>query len=362
MNEGRQAILGVFVALFSVAIILGSVLLSLAEVGYEVASAPELTATQEMLSMPTLVFVLPGSTLLAMSATPQVSPTPSASPTPPANCPPPAGWVLVVAREGDTFHTLGKTYGIDREVLKAANCMLGDTLKAGSTLYVPPVTPTATVPACGGAPSWWVYYSVVSGDNIYNLAQRTSSSVSQLAWANCLVYPYTIYPGQALRLPSYPAPLPTATKKPSATLPPSPTPTTWVTLPFVTPTPTSTTVIPTTATPTATATSTATSSGQPTVTTTVTLPVIADTPTPTLTLLAPPPSVTSTATSVPPLISTPTNTQSPLPPPTSTATSATYPLAAPAGPTSSAQGTFASLLSAAAIFFVVGYSATRRDS
>ncbi|MEW5873293.1 MAG: LysM peptidoglycan-binding domain-containing protein [Chloroflexota bacterium] len=373
MNEGRQAILGVFVALLSIAIVLGSALISMTEVGYEVASAPDLTATQEMLSMPTLVFIVPGSTLLALSATPQASLTPTASLTPRADCLPPPGWVLIEVKDGDTFKSLAKAYSTSVDEIKAANCMRGETLPPRSTLYVPnrpPITasPTPVTPTCG-APNWWVNYRVVSGDNIYSLAQRTGSTTSQLAWGNCLFFPYTIYPGQILRLPRYPAPLPSNTPKPSATLPASLTPTLWITLPLPatpTPTPTPTHTLTHTPTnpvgPTPTPTSTATQTEEPTNTTTVTLPVIAKTPTPTQT-------PTNTLTPVvlqPAATSTPTNTLPAPLPPTSTTTSPPYPLAlsapAPTGPSPVVQRTFTSLLSAAFIFFVVREGAKRRDS
>ncbi len=56
----------------------------------------------------------------------------------------------------------------------------------------------------------WPTYRVQPGDTLFKVAQRTSSSVTELATANCLVNANTIFVGQILYVPRLPAPLPTA--------------------------------------------------------------------------------------------------------------------------------------------------------
>lgn len=71
-------------------------------------------------------------------------------------------------------------------------------------------TPRATTaPACTVRTDWQIYI-VQSGDTLGSLAQRTGSSVSALATANCLANPDALAVGQQLRVP----------RTPSAVLPP----------------------------------------------------------------------------------------------------------------------------------------------
>ncbi|HLU11578.1 MAG TPA: LysM domain-containing protein [Oceanobacillus sp.] len=76
----------------------------------------------------------------------------------------------------------------------------------------PTLTPTATpVPIRyqsydeGGQfcpqPRSWYEYVIRPGDTIRSLAERTSSTVSQLAAANCLQNPRMLYAGQVFYLP-----------------------------------------------------------------------------------------------------------------------------------------------------------------
>ena len=52
--------------------------------------------------------------------------------------------------------------------------------------------PTAT---CTGT------HTVITGDNLFRLAYACGLTIEQLAAANNIVYPYTIYPGQTLVYP-----------------------------------------------------------------------------------------------------------------------------------------------------------------
>lgn len=99
-----------------------------------------------------------------------------------------------------------------------------DTPAATQTPFIivvtasPTRTPTAERPAptltnCTPRADWTTQYTVVVGDTLGRLAQRTGSTVSQLAQGNCLSDPNRIVVGQRLRLPRVPA-----TNTPTATL------------------------------------------------------------------------------------------------------------------------------------------------
>lgn len=69
---------------------------------------------------------------------------------------------------------------------------------------VPLVIPTLA-PSCNPRSDWPVY-TVVRGDTLFSLAQRTGTTPQALADANCLADPNAITAGQQLRVPSAPPP------------------------------------------------------------------------------------------------------------------------------------------------------------
>jgi LysM repeat protein len=56
---------------------------------------------------------------------------------------------------------------------------------------------------CPPPPNWYTYIAQ-SGDTLRSLAERTSSSVSELATANCLQNPRALHSGQVIYLPRRP--------------------------------------------------------------------------------------------------------------------------------------------------------------
>ncbi|MBN1202957.1 MAG: LysM peptidoglycan-binding domain-containing protein [Anaerolineae bacterium] len=100
----------------------------------------------------------------------------------------------------------------------------------------PPLSPTPTggaLPDQDGIPptqtncfpqTGWPTYTVVEGDTLGQIAERTSSTVAQLVQANCLSNAELIYIGQALHVPVAPVtPTPTSTLTPAPTLTPTAT-------------------------------------------------------------------------------------------------------------------------------------------
>jgi LysM repeat protein len=310
LKTGRQALLGVLMAVLSGAVIFGSLLLSLVEGGSKLALGPTLTFINQMETMPTLVFITPGGPTVVVTVTPAL---PSLTPTP--SCIYPPDWFTIVIQPGDTLEILAQQYGTSVEDLVKGNCLPASSLPPGSFLYVPNVTPTVTftytptrtprptatrlVATYCVHPYGWVYYVVRSGDNLYSISIAYGITVAELQNANCMGTSIAIYTGQLLYVPNIPTitPLATSTTRPSRT----PTPT--ATIPYITPTPTTPSVDTPTPTPT------------PTLTPTLVGPPV-DTPTSTPTLEPPPPTPTDT------LVPTPTDT---LPPPPTSTTEPYYP-------------------------------------
>ncbi len=250
MRDWRQIGFGLFFALLSSVLVLGSISLSFLESGYTLGSAPTAVVTYfpfvgepklTLVGVKTGVFletVAPTSVILSLQ-----TPTPTI-------CPPPPGWVQITVLADDTLRSLARRYGVSVEMLKSANCLPVSSLQPGILLYVPPITVVEVTPTAWCVrPAGWVTYYVRPGDTLYRLSRALNLSIETLRAANCLSGDL-IYVGQALSVPFYPpvyfTPSPTLPWTPpvwTATTLPSPWPTSTNVLPV--PTTTSTLVIPT---------------------------------------------------------------------------------------------------------------------
>lgn len=330
MREFRQVFLGILAALISAGIILGSLSITLVEgrLYNAINATPTLYVVLVTQPIPTILPSRPGaqstaSIAVALNTPLSLTGTPVPSiPSPTPRCTKPEGWSIILVSLGDTLASLAEAFNTTEEVLVEANCMDVASLYPGTELYVPYVYPTEVVAQCGPPPGW-VFYTIRSGDTLFDLARRLGVTVPQLQFANCLGNSTMIRAGYKLYVPFIPVvtavvpptdtpqpqPSDTATIMPSATevststptqeVPATPTVTRIPTLiPTFTATPTEPPTEVPTSTPTATSipTSTATQTSQPTST-------VTDTPHP------PPPTATET-----PLPPTATITQTPVRP------------------------------------------------
>ncbi len=263
MQAIRQLGGGVIIAIISVALVLGGIVLSLAE-NIRAAATPTLLPPTLPLSFPTPT---PTQTPLLQTATATGTALASSSPTAtlalvtPTTCTPPAGWVHVFVATGDTLYALAQRYKISPEALSAANCLASFNLSAGYALYVPPV-PTVTIIPCGPPAGWVKTLIVAPGDTLFRIALSYGTTYPQLQRANCMGGSTTIYAGQKLWVPNVPTrtPIPGTTTIPEF---PTETPTATATsLPTSTSTELPTATI--TAFPTAAWTSVPTSTDTPT--------------------------------------------------------------------------------------------------
>ncbi len=263
MQAIRQLGGGVVIAIISVVLVLGGIVLSLAE-NLPVAATPTLIP-------PTLPLSFPTPTATQTPALQTATETATASPSPTAtqalavatlcNPNPPAGWIRIFTASSDTVYSIAQRYKTTAESLNAANCLTSFDLPAGYALYVPPV-PTVTIIPCGPPAGWVRTHIVQPGDNLYRIALSYGITYPQLQRANCMGSSTTIYTGQRLWVPN----VPTRTPVPGTTVVPEfPTATATATATSV---PTSTSTEPPTATATITAFPTSTWTPIPTVTNT----------------------------------------------------------------------------------------------
>lgn len=98
---------------------------------------------------------------------------------------PPAPGTYTVVA-GDSISVIGQKTGYDWKVLAALNKLVSPyLLHIGQTLLLPER-----------------FYTVVGGDSLSLIGKRFNLSWSQIAALNGIVSPYQIYPGQVIKLPT----------------------------------------------------------------------------------------------------------------------------------------------------------------
>ena len=218
MQSLRQLGIGVIIAIVSVILVVGGIMLALAE-----TLPPPSTPTQ---IPPTLPLSFPTPTATG-SPVPSETPTATQTATPSATntvlntplaatvCTPPVGWNRITAGAGDTIYSIAQRYKTTAENLSAANCLQSADLPAGYTLYVPPV-PTVTVIPCGPPAGWVKTHIVRPGDTLFRIALSYGTTYPQLQRANCMGSSTIIYAGQRLWVPNVPTrtPIPGTTTIP----------------------------------------------------------------------------------------------------------------------------------------------------
>lgn len=160
-SRAQQALAGLAVLLVIAATLVGGALLALAD---NPATSARPTVTSASRPLPTqssgsLLTITPAqpSPLPTITVAPTATTAPSLTPAPSATrrVPPPTqcsimtGWVPYIVQPGDTLFTVGLQYNLTTDQLQAGNCLPGDRLATGQTIFVPPTAPrlTSTPPA-----------------------------------------------------------------------------------------------------------------------------------------------------------------------------------------------------------------------
>ena len=121
-----------------------------------------------------------------------------------------------VVAPGDTVVSIARTYGVDPDVLRATNGLVGDRLYLGARVLIDPAnsaaattSTTATAAASTGAAtataatsSGGITYVVQQGDTLEQIARRQGVTLANLLAANGLSASKVILPGQQLTIPT----------------------------------------------------------------------------------------------------------------------------------------------------------------
>lgn len=138
-------------------------------------------------------------------AAPSVEPAqPTAAPTQdaaPVEATEPAAEQTYVVMVGDTLFGIAQYFGVSVEELAARNGILdANVLEVGQQLVIPvggAVLPEAPVP---GEET----YIVQPGDNLFRIALRYELSFETVAAYNNIPWPYAVYVGQEIKIPTVP--------------------------------------------------------------------------------------------------------------------------------------------------------------
>lgn len=144
-----------------------------------------------------------------------------------------AGFTDYIVAPGDTIYGIARRFGIAVSSLLSANPLANPNLiHTGQILRVPnggqetaPPPAAPTPPPESTAPENGRFYTVVSGDTLYQIARRFSVTLNALVQANQISNPSRIYPGMQLTIPdgsttAPPAPLPEQPPQPAPEPPP----------------------------------------------------------------------------------------------------------------------------------------------
>lgn len=129
----------------------------------------------------------------------QTTPVPTATPAPVAGavCPNP-----YTVKEGDWLYKIARDCKVEPSALIAANPNINpNRIAPGQQLTMPSTSATAVPPATPQAQACTGSYTVKSGDNLFRIAYNCGLTTEQLAAANGIRFPYTIYPAQVIKFP-----------------------------------------------------------------------------------------------------------------------------------------------------------------
>lgn len=124
-----------------------------------------------------------------------VPPT-AALPVPGVPCPNP-----YTVQSGDWIYQIARKCGFAAKDIIAANPGINPNyIVPGQVINLPTgvTAPATAVPPAAGCTGT---RTVVTGDTLFRMSYGCGITVEQLAAANAIVYPYTIFPGQVIRFP-----------------------------------------------------------------------------------------------------------------------------------------------------------------
>lgn len=106
--------------------------------------------------------------------------------------------IMYTVKSGDSLWKIANSYGISVDKIKSANNLKSDILSIGQKLLIP--VSDVSVEETPKEPSSGISYVVVSGDNLYSIANKYGVSVDDIKKLNNLSS-NTLKIGQVLKIP-----------------------------------------------------------------------------------------------------------------------------------------------------------------
>jgi membrane-bound lytic murein transglycosylase D len=159
----------------------------------------------------THIVTSPGTPEHEATTTTQVINPPRDSSTETNTSPPPVSPKYHTVKSGETLNLIAGKYGCTVNQIIAWNNLSGSKIMVGQKLKVYGSSTTASaakhVPSTAGTTkpssgSKWVYYTIQSGDNLWDIAQKYDVTVAQIKNLNNLTNTSRLRPGQKIKIPS----------------------------------------------------------------------------------------------------------------------------------------------------------------
>ncbi|HRQ38689.1 MAG TPA: LysM peptidoglycan-binding domain-containing protein [Chloroflexota bacterium] len=162
---------------------------------------PATVAPAPTLENPVVLPTAPPPTVDPLQPTPEPETQPGTEATAEPQSPPTSdGQTVHVVAPGDTLFSISQQYGVPIDQIMAANGITDPNNLVVGTQLVIPAPGSVTVPPTP-APGTEQVYTVKAGDNLFRIGLSYGCTVDQLAAYNGIVYPYTIFVGQQIRIP-----------------------------------------------------------------------------------------------------------------------------------------------------------------
>jgi LysM repeat protein len=161
---------------------------------------PPATATVD----PGVVVATPIPTV-AGAPLPTATTDPAVVAPPPTTAPPAIGVACpnpYTVQTGDWIYQIARKCGVSaRDIIAANPGINANYIVPGQVINLPTgttTTPATAVPPAAGCTGT---RTVVTGDTLFRIAYNCGLTAEQLAAANGITFPYTIFPGQVIRFP-----------------------------------------------------------------------------------------------------------------------------------------------------------------
>ncbi|MBI5828671.1 MAG: LysM peptidoglycan-binding domain-containing protein [Chloroflexi bacterium] len=153
------------------------------------------TQTAQALSGEPGVIVVSTAVVSTPVALATAIPLPTSTPLPAAV----TGPISYTVKSGDWLYQIAREHNVDPGALIAANPQINPNavLEPGTVITIP----GSSTPVPAAATTGEKTYVVKAGDNLFRIGLNNATTYLVLAQLNNIPAPYTVYPGQVLKLP-----------------------------------------------------------------------------------------------------------------------------------------------------------------